>query len=88
MKIKTDKQSAFPFVKPRFTIDSKEDIYYPNKEQRDTYKDGDNSLRHAERLTSFDCSSSKQAKQQWEKTKTKNLPWSLEGKTQNLAILL
>ena len=54
MKIKTDKQNAFPFVKPRFTIDSKEDIYYPNKEQRDIYKDGDNSLRHAEKLTSFD----------------------------------
>ena len=87
MKIKTDKQRAFLFVKARFTIDSKEDIYYSNKEQGDTYKDGDNSLRHAEKLTSFDWSSSKQAKQQWEKNKNKKPTLEFRRKNPKLSSL-
>lgn len=54
LKIKKDKQNPFPFAQPRLMIASKQNIYYPNKEQWHTYKDGDNSFMDAEKLTPFD----------------------------------
>lgn len=53
IKIKTYKQTAVQFVKPRLTIDSEENSYYPNKQQRDTGNEGDDSQREAEKLTPF-----------------------------------
>lgn len=54
IKIKTYKQTAVQFVKLRLTIDSEENSHYPNKEQRDTCNDGDDSQREVEKLTPFD----------------------------------